>query len=126
VIMYADKVTDSMRRAIDETNRRRKIQMAYNLAHGIEPVSIVKAVRDLTERLRAAAPAETRADSDTDSGLSRAEAERVVRDLEREMRAAAQNLEFEKAAALRDQLFELRGFLENEKVSRGKKASFRK
>jgi excinuclease ABC subunit B len=126
VIMYADKVTDSMRRAIDETNRRRKIQMAYNLAHGIEPVSIVKAVRDLTERLRAAAPAETRADADTDSGLSRAEAERVVRDLEREMRAAAQNLEFEKAAALRDQLFELRGFLENEKVSRGKKASFRK
>jgi excinuclease ABC subunit B len=122
VIMYADKLTDSMRRAIDETNRRRKIQMDYNLAHGIEPVSIVKAVRDLTERLRAAAPAETHADADSGPGLSRAEAERVVRDLEREMRTAAQNLEFEKAAALRDQLFELRGFLENEKVSRGKKS----
>jgi excinuclease ABC subunit B len=125
VIMYADKVTDSMRRAIDETNRRRKIQMDYNLAHGIEPVSIVKAVRDLTERLRATAPADTPADADSGSGLSRAEAERVVRDLEREMRTAAQNLEFEKAAALRDQLFELRGFLEEEKVSRGKKTGHR-
>ncbi|MGB7539044.1 MAG: excinuclease ABC subunit UvrB [Anaerolineales bacterium] len=120
VIMYADKVTGSMQRAIDETNRRRKIQTDYNVAHGIEPVSIIKAVRDLTERLRA--PAEAKAESESGPGLSRAEAERVARDLEREMRAAAQNLEFEKAAALRDQLYELRGFLENEKVSRGKKS----
>jgi excinuclease ABC subunit B len=115
VIMYADKVTDSMRRAIDETTRRRKIQMDHNREHGIEPVSIVKAVRDLTERLRAGAPPEPE-QAEAPLGLSRAEAERVVRELEREMRAAAQNLEFEKAAALRDQLFELRGFLEEEKV----------
>jgi excinuclease ABC subunit B len=119
VIMYADRVTGSMQRAIDETNRRRKIQMDHNTAHGIEPVSIIKAVRDLTERLRASAPKEEKAEEG--SGLSRAEAERVARELEREMRTAAQNLEFEKAAALRDQLFELRGFLEDEKVGRGKK-----
>jgi excinuclease ABC subunit B len=126
VIMYAEKVTDSMRRAIDETSRRRKIQLEYNLAHGIEPVSIVKAVRDLTERLRAGAPAESKAEEEAPLGLSRAEAERVAHELEREMRTAAQNLEFEKAAALRDQLFELRGFLEEEKVGRGKKESLRK
>ena len=126
VIMYAEKVTDSMRRAIDETARRRKIQMDHNLAHGIEPVSIVKAVRDLTERLRGGAPEEAKPEEESRLGLSRAEAERVVRELEREMRAAAQNLEFEKAAALRDQLYELRGFLEEEKVGRGKKESVRR
>jgi excinuclease ABC subunit B len=122
VIMYAEKVTDSMQRAIDETNRRRGIQAAYNKEHGIEPVSIVKAVRDLTERLRSGAPEETKAGpEDAPLGLSREEAARVARDLEQEMRAAAQNLEFEKAAALRDQLFELKGFLEQDKVARGKK-----
>jgi excinuclease ABC subunit B len=126
VIMYAEKVTDSMRRAIDETARRRKIQMEYNLAHGIEPVSIVKAVRDLTERLRSGGKAEAPAEEEAPLGLSRAEAERVARELEKEMRAAAQNLEFEKAAALRDQLFELRGFLEDQKVGRGKKETPRR
>jgi excinuclease ABC subunit B len=126
VIMYAEKVTDSMQRAIDETARRRKIQMEYNQVHGIEPVSIIKAVRDLTERLRSGAPAEPEPKEGGGPGLSRAEAERVAHDLEREMRIAAQNLEFEKAAALRDQLYELRGFLEEEKVSRGKRESFRK
>jgi excinuclease ABC subunit B len=115
VIMYADKVTDSMRRAIDETARRRKIQDDYNREHGIEPVSIVKAVRDLTERLSAGAQPEPE-QAEAPLGLSRADAERVVHELEREMHAAAQNLEFEKAAALRDQLFELRGFIEEEKV----------
>ena len=103
-----------------------KIQMEYNQAHGIEPVSIVKAVRDLTERLRTDAPEEEREKAEGGPGLYRAEAERVVRELKREMRAAAQDLEFEKAAALRDQLFELRGFLENEKVSRGKKKPVRR
>jgi excinuclease ABC subunit B len=120
VIMYADKITDSMRRAIDETARRRKIQMDYNQAHGIEPVQIVKAVRDLTERIRAAQPEEKEKPA-VELGLSRAEAERIVRELDKEMRAAAQNLEFEKAAALRDQMYELRGFLEEQKVAaRGK------
>ena len=120
VIMYAEKVTDSMRRAIDETNRRRKIQTDYNREHGIEPVSIIKAVRDLTESLRAGALEEPKAEEEKRLGLSTADAERVVKDLEREMRAAAQNLEFEKAAALRDQLFELRGLIEEEKVRKRK------
>jgi excinuclease ABC subunit B len=123
VIMYADRFTDSMKRAIDETNRRRAIQMKHNQEHGIVPASIVKAVRDLTERLRAGAPPEPKAEEESRIGLSRAEAERVARELEREMRAAARDLEFEKAAALRDQLFELRGFIEEEKVGRGKKGS---
>jgi excinuclease ABC subunit B len=126
VIMYAEKVTDSMRRAIDETNRRRKIQTDYNREHGIEPVSIIKAVRDLTESLRAGALEEPKAEEEKRLGLSTADAERVVKDLEREMRAAAQNLEFEKAAALRDQLFELRGLIEEEKVGRGKKEKFQR
>jgi excinuclease ABC subunit B len=126
VIMYADKVTDSMQRAIDETNRRRKIQVEYNREHGIEPVSIVKAVRDLTERLRSGAAEEKKAEAEKRLGLSTAEAERVARELDREMRAAAQNLEFEKAAALRDQLFELRGLIEEEKVGRGKKETFQR
>ena len=78
VIMYADKITDSMRRAIDETNRRRQDQMDYNREHGIEPVSIVKAVRDLTERLRAGAAEEPEAEEEKRLGLSTAEAERVV------------------------------------------------
>ncbi|MBN1439989.1 MAG: excinuclease ABC subunit UvrB [Anaerolineales bacterium] len=121
VIMYAEKVTDSMQRAIDETARRRKIQVEYNQAHGIEPVSIVKAVRDLTQRLRSGAPEPSREAGEAGAGLSRAEAERVARELDKEMRTAARNLEFEKAAALRDQLFELRGFLEDEKVGRGRK-----
>jgi len=121
VIMYADKITDSMQHAISETNRRRKIQAEYNTAHGIEPVQIIKAVRDLTERIRASQPAEP-AKPEAGAGLSRAETERVTRELEKEMRGAAQNLEFEKAAALRDQLFELRGFLEEQKVGkRGRK-----
>ncbi len=126
VIMYADKVTDSMQRAIDETNRRRKIQVEYNREHGIEPVSIIKAVRDLTERLRSGAAEEKKSEEEKRLDLSTAEAERVARDLDREMRAAAQNLEFEKAAALRDQLFELRGLIEEEKVAKGKKETFRK
>jgi excinuclease ABC subunit B len=119
VIMYGAKITDSMRRAIDETARRRQIQMDYNQAHGIEPVQIIKAVRDLTEQLRSS-NTDGKAKPEGEIGLSRVEAERIVRDLEREMKAAAQNLEFEKAAALRDQLYELRGYLEEEKIRRKK------
>jgi excinuclease ABC subunit B len=126
VIMYGDTVTDSMQHAIDETARRRKIQTDYNREHGIEPVSIIKAVHDLTESLRAGALGEPKEEEEKRLGLSTAEAERVAAELEREMRAAAQNLEFEKAAALRDQVFEIRGLIEEEKVGRGRKEAFKR
>ncbi|HID86259.1 MAG TPA: excinuclease ABC subunit B, partial [Anaerolineae bacterium] len=106
VIMYADTITDSMRRAIDETNRRRRIQMAYNEEHGIEPRSIVKEIRDLTDRVRAVA--EERAPYQVGREIPKHELDRLIRDLEKQMRAAAAELEFEKAALLRDQIFELR------------------
>jgi excinuclease ABC subunit B len=106
VLMYADKVTESMQRAIDETNRRRKIQIAYNEEHHIVPASIVKAVRDLTASLR---PAEEKAAPvPTPAALPKAELARLVKELEKQMKEAAQQLEFEKAAMLRDQIFELR------------------
>ncbi len=118
VIMYADHITEAMRQAIDETNRRRAKQMAYNQAHGIEPVSIVKAVHDLTERLSTTAVAEGRAEYTTGRGTARAasarELKHLIAELEQQMRAAAKNLEFEKAAALRDQIFELRALLAEE------------
>ncbi len=112
VVMYADRVTDSMRAAIDETNRRRAIQEAYNREHGIEPVSIVKGIRDINDRLRAAtqAPGAVAAGSagqDLDE-LSREQVARLVAQLEAEMKAAARELEFEKAASLRDQIQEIR------------------
>ncbi len=113
VIMYANKITEAMRRAIDETNRRRAKQMAYNQEHGIEPVSVVKAVRDLTDQVTARTVAEARADYRARgvTGLPRNELQRVIAELEKQMREAAKNLEFEKAAVLRDQIFELRGNL---------------
>jgi len=115
VIMYADTVTESMRRAIDETYRRRAIQMAYNEAHGITPRGIVKQVKDLTDRVRAVA--EQRSVYDTSkpadnlgiiAELAPEELDRLIRDLERQMKEAAKQLEFEKAALLRDQIIELR------------------
>jgi excinuclease ABC subunit B len=110
VILYADRITDSMRRALDETDRRRAKQAAYNREHGIEPVSIFKAVRDLTDEVTSRAAAESRADyrADSPAGLPEEDFLRVIADLEKEMRQAAEHLEFEKAAALRDQIFELR------------------
>ena len=116
VIMYADVITDSMRRAIDETNRRRAKQVAYNQAHGIEPVSIIKAVRDLTDQLTVHAVAEPKAEyrARGASGLPKTEMQRLIAELEKQMKEAAQNLEFEKAAVLRDQIFELRGILAEE------------
>ena len=111
VIMYADRMTDSMRRAIDETNRRRAIQVAYNEAHNIQPATIVKEVRDLTDRVRAQVAESRAADAEREvspSDLSRAELDKLIRELERSMKQAAKDLEFEKAAALRDQVFELR------------------
>ncbi|MDP2935466.1 MAG: excinuclease ABC subunit UvrB [Dehalococcoidia bacterium] len=106
VIMYADKMTDSMRRAIQETNRRRAIQEAYNIVHGITPQGIKKAIRDITERLRAVA--ESRVEYRVGEGLPRAEISRLISDLESQMKTAARNLEFEKAALYRDEIIELR------------------
>lgn len=116
VIMYADKITDSMRRALDETDRRRAKQVAYNKAHGIEPVGIFKAVHDLTERLKASAVAvaEPKANyrvGGSSSPLPKKELKRVISELENQMKAAAKDLEFERAAALRDQILELRAIL---------------
>ena len=118
-IMYADKITDSMRRAIDETNRRRAKQEAYNQVHNITPASIVKSVRDLTQRLTAHQPAagltlaEGRAEYNArPAALPKDEATRLIKDLEKQMKAAAADLEFEKAAALRDEIIELRRTLQ--------------
>ena len=110
VIMYADTVTRSMKRAIDETYRRRDIQNTHNLEHGIVPQGIRKAVKDITDRVRAVA--ETRAPYMTQrQAMSRDEMFRVVKDLETQMKAAARGLEFEKAAMMRDEIFELRRIL---------------
>jgi len=117
-IMYADRITDSMQRAIDETERRREVQMAYNEEHGIVPASIVKEVRDLTDRVRA----ETEAVPEEIEGvrgmalLSKDELARLIRELEKQMKAAAQDLEFEKAALLRDRIFELRDVMMEKEV----------
>jgi hypothetical protein len=113
VVMYADHITESMRIAIDETNRRRTIQENYNTAHGIEPVTIVKSIRDINDRLRAVAeahgtyrtgPGQERALSE----LAKGEVEKLVAKMEAEMRQAARDLEFERAAALRDEVQEIR------------------
>jgi len=110
VIMYADRITDSMRRAIDETERRQRVQREYNERHGISPATIVKEVRDLTDRLRSQAEtAEERAQMPEQ--LPAKELRRLIRELERQMKAAADELEFEKAALLRDRVYELRAAL---------------
>jgi len=113
VIMYAETVTESMQRALSETERRRAKQTEFNQAHGIEPVSIVKAIRDLTDQMtvreveqepgaaRGYAPAQ----------MPRDDLARLIKELEKQMRSAAEGLEFEKAATLRDQIFELREVL---------------
>jgi len=108
VIMYADKISDGMQAAIDETNRRRAKQVAYNEAHGIVPTSIVKQVHDLTERVRMETLEEAGPDASISKDMPAAELERLIRELEAQMKQAAANLEFEKAALLRDQVFELR------------------
>jgi excinuclease ABC subunit B len=113
VIMYADKMTQAMKNAIQETERRRVKQVDYNTRHGIEPVTIVKAVRDLTDQLGARAVAEPRAEYQTrsTSRLNKSEIQRVISELEKQMKEAARDLQFEKAAALRDQIYELRSIL---------------
>jgi excinuclease ABC subunit B len=113
VIMYADRMTDSMQFAIDETNRRRAIQQAYNEEHGIEPASIAKAVKDLTDRVRVAEERESYG-ADNLAAVPRDELARMLEDLTKQMRAAAQELEFERAALLRDQINDLRQVLDAE------------
>jgi excinuclease ABC subunit B len=107
VIMYADKITDSMQRAIDETNRRRKIQVQYNEEHGIVPASVVKAVRALISKEEHAV-AEPREAYAVAGKMPKDELARLIKELEKDMKQAAKDLEFEKAALLRDQIFDLR------------------
>ncbi len=115
VIMYADKVTDAMKQAIDETNRRRAKQAAYNEKHGIEPASVIKGIHDITERLSAShALAEGAGEYKTSAEaltLPKRDLQRLIAEMEKEMKQAAKDLEFERAAALRDQIYELRGLL---------------
>ena len=106
VIMYADMVTESMRRAIDETYRRRKLQIAHNEEHNITPQGIKKAIKDITDRVKAIA--EERATYTIDKEAPRGELMRLVKSMETQMKEAARNLEFEKAAALRDQIVDIR------------------
>ncbi len=109
VIMYADTITDSMRRAIDETNRRRRIQQAYNEAHGIIPRGIVKEVRALSDRFRQTEQSEREAEGAVAlADMPKDEIARLIKALESQMKQAAKELEFEKAAQLRDQVIELR------------------
>lgn len=108
VIMYADTITESMARAINETNRRRKIQLEYNKKHGIVPKTVKKAVRDVIEATKVA---EESADYLPDKDIrkmSKKELKALLEDLEKQMKEAAKNLEFEKAAELRDMIFEIR------------------
>ena len=105
-IMYADRITDSMQKAIDETYRRREIQTAYNQEHNIEPQGIKKEIKDITDRVKAIA--EERATYTINKEVPRGELLRLVKELETHMKVAARNLEFEKAAALRDQVLDLR------------------
>lgn len=108
VIMYADTITDSMRQAIDETERRRAIQQKYNDEHNITPKTIQKAVRDLISISRAAEPKDTMNLEKDYESMSRRELEKVARQIEKNMHRAAAELNFEEAAQLRDQMIEVR------------------
>jgi excinuclease ABC subunit B len=122
VLMYADKMTRSMKAAIDETYRRRDIQMRHNTEHGIEPRGIIKQIKDITERVRAVAEeaAVYDANGEIETGviahIPKNELARMVKDLESQMKNAAKSLEFEKAALLRDQIVELRRIIEVDPV----------
>lgn len=107
VIMYADNMTDSMHKAITETNRRRTIQEAYNKEHGITPTTIKKAVRDLIAVSKAVAETEVRLQKDPES-MTRKELTKLIAQVEKQMRAAAADLNFEQAAELRDKMIDLK------------------
>ncbi len=110
VIMYADNMTDSMKNAIEETKRRREIQMAYNEEHGITPTTIQKSVRDLISVSKKVAAAEIQMDKDPES-MSEKELEKLIADVTKQMKKAAAELNFEVAAELRDKLIELKKML---------------
>ena len=112
VLMYADNMTDSMRRAIDETERRRTIQEAYNKEHGITPTTIKKAVRDLIAVSKAVAETEMKLEKDPES-MNRKELTKLIAQVEKQMRAAAADLNFEQAAELRDKMIELKKNLDD-------------
>ncbi|MCG2784174.1 MAG: excinuclease ABC subunit UvrB [Anaerolineae bacterium] len=127
VIMYADRMTDSMKYALDETNRRRAKQVKFNQEHGIVPVSIHKAIRDITDSLSAEgretalglgeSKAEYRAGRKA-KAADHGELQRMLLEMERQMKDAAKNLEFERAAALRDEIYEIKSILaDNDKLS---------
>jgi excinuclease ABC subunit B len=119
VIMYADRMTDSMKFAIDETNRRRAKQVKYNEENGIVPISIHKAIHDLTEEFSAKAVSEMRGEYKTKnvSDIPRNELQKIINEMEKQMKEAAKNLDFERAAALRDEMYDLKNLLaEDEKL----------
>ena len=107
VIMYADTITDSMREALDETNRRREIQMKYNEEHGITPQTIKKAVRDLISISKVIAKEEVRFEKDPES-MTKKELEKLIGEIQKKMQKAAADLNFEAAAELRDKMLELK------------------
>ncbi|MBP8998447.1 MAG: excinuclease ABC subunit UvrB [Anaerolineaceae bacterium] len=118
VIMYADEMTDAMKTAIDETNRRRKKQLDYNVAHGIEPFTVIKAVHDITERLSSpVAVAEARGEYHAGGKTAKIplnDLKRMITELEKQMRQAASELHFEEAAVIRDQIIDLKILLAEE------------
>jgi len=116
VIMYADRVTDSMKRALDETDRRRAKQVKYNQEHNITPVSIHKAIRDLTDQMTEKKVSEMRGEYKVKAteGMPKGEMKRIIDEIEKQMKEAAKNLEFEKAAAFRDELYELKAIFADE------------
>ena len=107
VVMYADNMTDSMRKAIDETERRRKVQMKYNEEHGITPQTIRKAVRDRISISREITKEQARFEKDPES-MNLGELRKLIAEVEKKMRRAAADLNFEAAAELRDQMLELK------------------
>jgi len=117
VIMYADVTTNSMRRAIEETQRRRRIQEAYNREHNITPQGIKKAIKDITARVRAVA--ETRTPYAA-APVAKEDVARLIKELESQMKTAARNLEFERAALLRDRIIELRKEFDYVEIKSGK------
>ena len=118
VIMYADTITKSMQAAINETQRRRKIQEDYNRERGITPQGIKKAIKDITERVKAVAETKT---PYTTTPATKEGIVRLVKELETQMKIAAKALDFEKAALIRDRIFELRQDLDPIDIKAGKK-----